>query len=149
MENGLFPVFDVPEVVEDEVNTAKQYPNSPLFDIETGEFVLNGSNQIVHGSGYDAWKLWCIKTVLTQRFSHLAYSSNVGIEAEEAFKEIDRDAQESAFERTITEALLADPLGRTVQVQGFEFEWGADSLKMSCEVTGVEGNTAAITAILN
>jgi len=152
MPQNLFPVFDVPSVTAEDIeilDTQARYAPAPMFDVETGDFVLDGANQTLYGSGYDAWVLWCTKTILTQRWAHLGYSSNAGIEAEEAFKEPDRHAQESAFERTITEALLADPVGRTLQVRDFVFSWLADSLNITCMVVGVDGDTAAITAKLN
>ena len=146
--NNLFPVFDVPSVLVENTTEQKKYRPAPLFDHESGDFILNGARQTVYGNGYDAWVLWCTKTILTQRWAHDGYSSNAGIEAEEAFKEPDRKAQESAFVRTISEALLADPMGRTQQVRDFKFNWLADSLNMSCMVLGADGNSAVIAANL-
>jgi len=148
MANNLFPVFDVPATLtEDETPKAQYYP-APLWDVARGDFVLNGARQPLYGTGYEAWVLWCTKTILTQRWAHLGYSDNAGIEANEAFKEPDRAATSSAFERTITEAFLADPMGRTIQVKDFEIKWRADSLYITCTVVGQNGNTAVIEAAL-
>ncbi len=149
MPNNLFPVFDVPSELTDENKKQTQYAPAPMWDAETGDFVTDGAGKILYGNGYDAWVLWCAKTILTQRWAHDGYNSNAGIEAEQAFKEPDREAAESAFERTITEALLADPMGRTVQVRDFEFTWEADSLLIECVVIGSDGNMANIKARLN
>lgn len=149
MAAGLFPVFDVPSEIEEENQTDCEYAPAPLWDFETGDFVTDAAHRILYGSGYDAWVLWCTKTIMTQRWAHLAYSSNDGIEAAEAFAEPDSEAVESAFERTITEALLADPMGRTLMVRNFEYSWEADSLQISCEVVGRDGSTADIKAKLN
>ncbi len=148
MSKNLFPVFEVPQglLSEKPLSIKHAYPRSPKFDIKTGEFSINGAGQLVYGSGYDAWVLWCHKTIMTQRFAHLAYSKNVGIEAVEAFSQPDREAIESAFEKTITEALLADPLGRTRLVKDFKFEWFTDELFLSCCVIGYDGNSADIKA---
>jgi hypothetical protein len=148
MPNNLFPVFDVPSTLAENITVIKKYRPAPLFNIESGDFVLNGAKQSIYGSGYDAWVLWCTKTILTQRWAHYGYSSNAGIEADEAFKEPDRKAIESAFTRTITEALLADPYGRTTSVRNFVFRWLADSLYITCSVTGDDGNSADLTATL-
>ena len=144
--NNLFPVFDVPAVLVANTRRTVRYLPAPLFDVESGEFILNGTRQVLYGSGVDAWVLWCTKTVMTQRWAHAAYSGNIGIEADGAFKEPNRAAQESAFTRTITEALLADPMGRTMQVRNFTYRWEPDSLYMSCEVVGFDRDTAAISA---
>ncbi len=146
---GLFPVFDVPDITENNADVEKQYMPAPLWDYETGDFVIDGTNRALYGSGYDAWILWCTKSILTQRWAHLAYNSNIGVEADEAFKQPDADAVESAFERTITEALLADPSGRTEQVKDFRFTWRADTLMIECMVVGKNGQTADIKATLN
>jgi len=149
MTEPLFPVFDVPSELEDEEEQESEYLPAPMWDVEAGDFVTDGAGKALYGSGYDAWVLWCTKAILTQRWAHDAYNDNEGIEAEEAFAEPDREAAESAFERTITEALLADPMERTVQVRDFEFTWEADSLRIECVVIGTDGNTANITAKLN
>ncbi len=133
MAQNLFPVFDVPAALAEDVQIQQKYRPSPLFDIESGEFILSGARQTMYGSGYDAWVLWCTKSILTQRWAHYGYSGDVGIEMDEAFKEPDRKSIESALERTVTEALLADPMERTQQVKDFEFAWdcGGDSLFIS------------------
>ena len=151
MSQNLFPVFDVPsETVESTPISVPrpQYRPAPLWDYEKGDFVMNGARQPIYGNGNDAWVFWCMKTIRTQRWSKLAYSGNIGIEKEEAFRESDRKAQESALERTITEALLADPMGRARQVRDFKFDWRADSLWISCVVYGAEGNSEIIRADL-
>ena len=148
----LFPVFDVPADIEGEDTEMEgyegEYAPAPLWDFAAGDFVMDGAHRSVYGSGYDAWVLWCTKTIMTQRWAHLAYSSSHGVEAEEAFAKADREAVESAFEASITEALLADPLERTVDVRDFEFSWEADSLTISCVAVGTDGNTADIEATL-
>ena len=149
MANSLFPVFDVPATVATETDIETEYAPAPMWDIEAGDFVTDGAGKALYGSGYDAWVLWCTKSILTQRWAHYGYSDNEGIEAEEAFQQPDIQASESFFERTITEALLADPMGRTSQVRDFEFRWEADSLWITCVVVGTDGDTASIRAKLN
>lgn len=149
MASGLFPVFDVPSTLAEEIAETDKYLPAPMWDTETGDFATDGAGKLLYGSGKDAWVLWCTKAILTQRWAFLAYNANEGIEADEAFKEPDRQATESAFERTITEALLADPLGRTSMVQDFEFTWEADCLWIECTAVGTDGDTAAIRAKLN
>lgn len=155
MTENLFPVFEVPsDLAEEDEQIAIQYPLAPLWNFEKGDFVENwtqqpnGTRQPIYGSGYDAWVQWCRKTALTQRWAHAAYGENAGIEAEEALREPDRTAIESAFEETITEALLADPLGRTQQVSDFQFDWNGDELHIACEVLGSDGNAATIDTAL-
>jgi len=148
---NLFPIFEMPSAIADTVavDSPSWYP-APLFDIERGEFISDGARRPLYGDGVQGWVLWCTKTVLTQRWAHHGYSSNGGIEAEEAFLQPTRKAQESAFERTITEALLADPYGRTTMVKDFIFEWfNADSLGITFRVFGEGGQSALLTVPLS
>ncbi len=150
MADTLFPVFDVPSALAENSDPASdKYKIAPLWDFQTGDFVTDETGRILYGSSYDSWVLWCKKTILTQRGAYMAYSNNLGTEADEAFKEPDRFAVESAFERTITEALLADPLGRTAQVNSFEFLWNTDSISIHCTVFGTDGNSAEIDVDFN
>ena len=144
----LFPVFEVPHVLAEEQAAIQRYRPAPLWDLEKGDFVTDGARKILYGNGFEAWVFWCLKSILTQRFAHLGYGSNAGIEAQEVFAETDQRAAESALTRTITEALLADPMGRTAQVRNFEFEWGngGESLLVECDIIGVDGNSATIQA---
>ncbi len=143
---SLFPTFDVPSAIVSDKQREEQYAPAPLWNYEAGEFITDGANKSIYGSGYDAWVLWCIKSIMTQRWAHLGYSSNEGIEAEQAFKQPDREAVQSAFERTITEALLADPMHRTTQVKDFKFSWQTDSLWIECVAIGTDGQTADLKA---
>lgn len=143
---NLFPVFEVPSALAENAQQPKKYRPAPLWDFEQGDFAEDGARRPVYGSGYDAWVFWCIKTIRTQRWAHAGYSGNAGVEAEEAFMEPDRNAVESAFEAAITEALLADPMGRTLRVHDFKFSWNGDGLRVSCIVSGADGAEAAISA---
>lgn len=141
---NLFPVFEVPSVLAETLQVSKTFRPGPSFDTETGEFQIDGSGKMLYSSGYDAWILWCTKTISTQRWAHLGYSSGVGIEMTEAFAQPDRQAQQSYFQRTVTEALLADPKGRNVRVYDFSFSWCSETLEISFQVLGANGDTASI-----
>lgn len=142
---SLFPTFSVASTLAEGAVAVEKYKSAPFFDLEKGEFKVDGGGKMLYGTGYDAWVLWCTKTVETQRLAHAAYSSFIGTEWVEAFAEPDRAAQESALERTISEALLADPQGRTVRVYDFVFLSLGDSISASFQVLGAQGETASIT----
>ena len=149
-QQNLFPVFDVPAELADEQITIQRYRPAPLWDLERGDFVTDGARKLLYGSGFEAWVLWCVKTILTQRWAHLGYSSNAGIETDAVFAERNQRAAESTLARTVTEALLADPMGRTTQVRRFRFTWngGGESLLVECDIFGRDGNSATIQARL-
>lgn len=143
---NLYPTFELPTIVEQEQpQLAPEYPKSYLFDFEKGDFVRDAAGRIVIADGHQAWVQWCVKTVLTERFACLAYSWNYGVEVEQARKQPDRALVEMEIERTITEALLADP--RTELVTDFSFKWHADELYVSFTAVPVIGDAARIEGV--
>ena len=143
---NLYPVFDMPEIAEQrQTQLEPEYPESYLFDFEKGDFVLDGAGRIAIADGHTAWVQWCIKAVLTERFAYLAYSGNYGVEIDEALKQPTRALVEMEIERTITEALLADP--RTELVRDFSFKWRADELYVSFTIVPVIGGPARIEGV--
>ncbi len=139
---NLFPVFDVPEIKEEKPTI--KYNRSAYFDFNKGDFVRDGSNKIVSCDGKEAWRQWCIKTVLTERFVYSAYSNNEGVELEQALQWSDIKAVESSIEKTVTEALMADPMGRTQFVRDFQFNWLGDHIYTQFVVQGIEAEAEVI-----
>lgn len=146
---SLFPVFSVPSTVVASETVTEKYRPSLAFDVETGEFILDGGGTMKYNSGYEAWLLWCTKTIATERWAHLAYPSYIGTELDSAFQEPDRASQESAIERTITEALLADPRGRTVRVYDFSFSWESEVAMVGFTILGSKGDSTSLEVKLN
>lgn len=145
---SLFPTFDVPKVIENENKTDNRQKSSLYFDFELGDFALEKTGDIKTASPYDAWVQWCLKTVYTQRWAFLAYSSQTGVEMEEAFWQETRPEQQSYMESTIIEALLADPYSRTKRVYDFDFQWKTDSVDVTFVVSGIWDQDAPIKANL-
>lgn len=139
----LFPVFDVPKVLPGKKQNRRNM-SSLSFDFEKGDFSLDKSGQIKTAQPYDAWVQWCLKTIYTERWAFLAYSGQAGAEIEEALEQPERELQESYIEKTVTEALLADPYSRTVRVYGFEFNWKTDSVDIEVSVSGIWDKCAVL-----
>ncbi len=146
--NNLFPTFAVPKVVENKIPKENRTKKSVYFDFEKGDFSFESNGEIKTATPYDAWVQWCLKTVLTQRWAFLAYSTQAGVEIEEAFAQQDRKAQESYMEKTITEALLADPYQRTKRVYDFTFVWKTDGVEVTFWVNGLWYQEKELTAFL-
>lgn len=148
---SLFPSFDLPSgfsTLVSEVKVVNPFLSCPKFSVETGDFLLDGGGSVLYGSGKDAWILWCLKCLATERHAYLSYPSYLGVEMIAAFAEPDRPSQESAIIRSITEALLADPKGRTVRVFDFSFSWLGEAVSLSFTILSSEGDTASLTAKL-
>lgn len=135
-ENNLFPTVEVPELIQESEQYDEKYKPSVAWDLEAGDFVRNGANQLMECDGRDAYRVWCVKVVNTERWACLAYPDSIGTEMESALKEKTNAAVESAAERTITEALLVNP--RTEYVREFEFTWNGDELFCSFTVKGID-----------
>lgn len=144
----LYPVFEVPTVAEEEQGEEYRFPPSSFFDFETGDFVADATGRMRESDGVDAWKQWCLKAVYTQRSAFAAFTDGYGVEGDEAFQENNRLAQQSAIERTISEALTADPYNRTLFVRDFRFSWQDDGVNVTFTVMGQENREAVLTAKL-
>lgn len=144
---SLYPVFDMPEIVEQQAEPAPKYGKSWLFDFAKGDFVVDGTGRVVEADGHTAWVQWCVKAVLTERFAHVIYSTDYGSEIEQALKQPSRKAVEAELERVITEALLVDP--RTEQVKDFTFEWEGDGVKVSFTAVPVVGPSERMEVVLS
>ncbi|MGI6689815.1 MAG: DUF2634 domain-containing protein [Christensenellales bacterium] len=120
-----YPVFEIPGANEEEVIEGQEFKPCPLFDYEIGDFVRDGANRVVMVEGRDAYILWCLKVLKTQRGACLSYM-DAGIDYEEALAEPAREAVQSALERTITDALMSHPC--TDRIYDFEYIWDSDTL---------------------
>lgn len=136
MADTLFPVFDVPEIEEQEETDERIYRKSVYFDFDKGDFRLDGAHNMTESTGYETYMQWCRKVVVTERDQFLAYSTDIGTELEEALQNTDRDIIESAIEDTITEAIMVN--SHTEYVNNFSFTWGSDSLTVDFTVKGKE-----------
>lgn len=134
--------FDVPEIKERIQTYDTTYRRSVRWDSGLGDFVRDGTNRLVACDGKEAYRTWCLKTAMTERYCCLAYPDAIGVEMEDALNEPDEKAVQSAIERTITEALMANP--RTEYVRDFVFELEADTLHMWCTVKGIDTDSFEI-----
>lgn len=125
MAESLYPTFDIPSAEPANQQAERNMLPCPLFDFDTGDFVRDGANRVVMVDGRDAYILWVLKALKTQQSSCLGYLG-YGVDHESALAESTREAMQSAFERSITEALLLHPC--TERVFDFTFEWDSDTL---------------------
>lgn len=146
MSEQLFPVIDVPEFVEDDGLYDNRYHPSVRWDYEKGDFVRDGANKLLEADGREAYMIWCIKAVSTERYTCLAYPEEIGTEMEAAMKEANTEATESAVERTITEALLVNP--RTEYVREFDFDTEGDEMRCSFVVKGISYDEFKLSLLL-
>lgn len=149
---NLLPEGYEDEIITEEETEAEQptgYRNGIAFDITTGDFVRDGKNKILDSDGVESWKSWCFNCVNTERYKHLAYGTDFGIELDPVFAAESNDEAESILVRQITEALLADPYERTEYVEVGDIEWTApDSVSVPITVHGAQDVTIDITAYI-
>lgn len=134
MANTLFPVFDVPEMTVLTAAKERKYRPSVYFDFAIGDFRRDGSGNMVQADGQAAYYQWCLKAAVTERFTCLSYTNDIGTEMLEALAQADRPAIESAVERTICETLMVNP--KTAYVRDFQFFWAEDTLNCTFQVKG-------------
>ena len=152
-EENLFPedmetTLDEDELIE-EGETVIGYKKGVCFDDITGDLLLDGNGSIVECTPIDAWVQWGTKCIETPRFQCRAYSSDIGIDADEVRNAITREEQESMLYSEISEALSADPYGRTAYVQSIEFDWiASDTVNVSVTVVGIEDVAPEVNATI-
>lgn len=146
-----------PEGYEEEVILAEDlvedrpigYRNGVAFDYENGDYKRDGRNRLLDCDGIESWKSWVINCMQTERYKHLAYNSDFGIELDKVFAAESREEAENILTREITEAILADEYQRTAYIESIEYDWPApDSIRVHAVLHGIEDVTIDITAYI-
>lgn len=149
---NLYPEGYENEVITEADLTAEKtigYRNGIAFDYATGDFKRDGMNKIMDSDGIQSWKDWCINCLQTERYKHLAYSTDFGIELDAAMNARSQEEAEAILSRQITEALMADPYKRTDYVSDITYYWPApDTVSVDVTIHGVADVTIDITAYL-
>lgn len=149
---NLFPDGYEEEIItEDDLSSEKPtgYRNGISFDNLSGDFRRDGMNKIMPSDGIESWKSWCINCLQTERYKHLAYSTDFGIELDAALRARSREEAESILTRQIVEAIMADPYERTADVENITFDWTApDTVAVDVTIHGIDDVTIDITAYL-
>lgn len=122
---SLFPFLDQEEI-NDDVIEKKKIPVEYEINFETGK--LTGRTV----TGKDAIKVWIYKTLMTERYKHIIYTWDYGIELKDLInKSFDRDFIESEVQRYIKEALLINDY--IIEVNNFSMSF-EDTL-LTCNFT--------------
>ncbi|MGN0999701.1 MAG: DUF2634 domain-containing protein [Faecousia sp.] len=152
MAENLFPVGYENQVITDEdleTGNPTGYRNGIAFDYEAGDFKRDGKNKLLDSTGVESWESWCTNCLNTERYKHLAYSTDFGIEIDAALKAASRKEAENILTRQITEALMADPYERTAYISEIVYDWtAADTVVVDVTVHGVSDVTIDITAYI-
>lgn len=152
MADNLYPVgYDQEVITEADLQSGKAigYRNGVAFDYERGDFPRDGMNKMLDSTGIESWKSWCINCLHTERYKHLAYSTDFGIETDAAFRATSRGEAESILTRQINEALMADPYKRTKYIEEIKYDWTApDTLTVAARIHGIDDATIDITAYI-
>lgn len=142
MADNLYPDFEVPEIADEEEEYDTEYKASVKWNAELGDFVRDNSNRLVQCSGEEAYIIWCLKVVQTERDNHMAYveevvgeENDIGAELDDATSDEDQDIVEAMLEQTITDTIGMNP--RTEYVGDFDFQWEGDEVHVTFNVKGV------------
>ena len=152
MAENLFPEGydeDTVEVGQLTQTAPVGFRNGVAYDYELGDFPRDGRNRLLDSTGIDSWKSWVQNCLMTQRYKHLAYSTDFGLELDAVFGAANREEAESILTRQINEALLADPYGRTDYVVDVAYTWtGPDDVTATVTVHGLDDVTIDVTAYI-
>ena len=152
---SLFPQNIDSEISEEELLADNEdeiikYRIAPYFDSKTGDFLLNGSGQIITADEITAYTQWCENIIATDRYNHEAYTDDIGIDYNEIFAASDREEAELIIESEISEALVCDPYRRTKFVQNVECEWtGPDEVMVSVEIVAFDNEHVTVNTTIS
>lgn len=125
------------------------YKISPCFDYKTGDFLLNGSGQILTADKIIAYTQWCENVIATDRYNHDAYGDYIGIDYQSVFSAGSREEAEAILESEISEALLCDPAGRTQYVQSVDCEWhNSEEVSVTIKVVALDNELVTIDTVI-
>lgn len=151
-DENLYPEGYEDEIIEDADLDEEEpigYRPGVAFAWDPGDFPRDGRNRLTEASGVESWQQWCMNCLQTARYKHLAYSDDFGIDIDEVFSAESQEEAESILTSEITEALQADPYGRTEYVSFVDYEWTApDSVLATVTVVGIADVTIDVTAYI-
>ena len=132
---------DIDEYDDEEETYDTEYKRSMKWDPVLGDFARDSAHRVLECEGREAYMIWCLKQVVTQRASHMAYLEEVtgydlGVEIDEALREVDHASVEAYLESTIKEAIEMN--AKTEWVGNFTFEWDGDDVHILFQVKGIE-----------
>ena len=138
------------DLEEEEEQEVIGYKVAPYFDTKSGDFLLNGSGQIIMADEVTAFTQWCENIIATDRYNHEAYTDDIGLDYDEIFAAADREEAELIIESEISEALDCDPYGRTKFVQNVECEWtGPDEVMVSVEIVAFDNELVTVNTTIS
>ena len=151
---NLFPEDIDSDISEEELEEEEQeiigYKVAPYFDTKSGDFLLNGSGQIIEADEVTAYTQWCENILATDRYNHEAYTDDIGLDYDEIFAAADREEAELIIESEISEALDCDPYGRTKFVQNVECEWTSpDEVMVSVEIVAFDNELVTVNTTIS
>lgn len=154
MAEALFPedeelLDEDAEAMSDEDEDPVGYLGAVNFDEALGDFSRDQQNKLTSATGVEAWEQWCINCLMTERGAYASYDDTFGIDTKSIVERADRAEAETVLTAEIVEALMADPYERTDSVNSVDFEWTADGVEITVNVSGIDDVTLDITVLLD
>lgn len=151
MADNLFPEGYAEETIETGAlsDTKTGYWPGVDFDYMLGDFPRDGRHMLLDSTGIGSWKSWVTNCLQTDRYAHLAYNTDFGLDYDAIFGAESREEAESILTRQITEAILADPYKRAAYIEEIEFTWpAADAVQVDATIVGIDDVTIDVTAYI-
>lgn len=151
---NLFPekLTDM-DILADEIEETEEitgYRVAPYFDSKSGDFLLDGSGQVLTADEVTAYIQWCENVISTDRYNHGAYTDDIGIDYNEIFAAANKEEAELIIESEISEALACDPYKRTKFVQNVVFDWtGPDEVMVSVEIVAFDNELVTVNTTIS
>lgn len=152
MADNLFPSESANNRILEAANIQQGpigYRPSVEFNYVTGDFTRDGRHKLQDATGIEAWREWCVNCIQTERFKHLAYNSDYGIDLDAVFAAETMAEAESILTREINDAIMADPYERTAYIDSIKYKWlSPEQISVTATIVGIDDVTIDITAFL-
>ena len=118
------------------------------FNFTEGEFEMTPTGKVKLVEDTEAWRVWCQKALLTERYYYLVYDHDFGQEFEELIgSSLPKEIIEMEIERIVKETLAQHAY--TKGVGNFTFEWVEDECYFTCEVESINGENITLEGVIN
>lgn len=128
--------FPFSGATDEAIAAANGATDLPLFreyawDFEQDKFIYDGLGKHVEVTGKEAIKVWVYKALKTERYEHLAYSWQYGIEVKKFIGLVMQTGERTAeLKRAIIDCLMINPYIQSID----NIEIEIDRYKTTCTV---------------
>lgn len=140
-----YTTFQMPSVAAQQQATPARTRRQGLkLDLRNGDIATDGAGRLVLANPDVTAAEWGVIQLLTERYSALVFSRQIGTQIDTALAKRQHAAVEQALQHTAIEACTF-PSSKITQVRDFVFRWSGNTVEMSLTFVLNSGRTHRTT----